>query len=113
MVTSIHVRVETISHQPFVRNLGVILDQDMAMDKPMGIICKTSQHHLRNMGNVTKFLDQGSAETLVHSFVLLSVPRSRTVTHGDRTFPIPGPKLWNDLQDSLPRLPTSMLLKVN
>ena len=33
------------------------------------MICKTSQHHLRNIGNIKKFLDQGSAKTLVHSFV--------------------------------------------
>ena len=68
MVTSIQVRVETIKHQPFVRNLGVILDQDMAKHKHISIIRKTSQHHLRNLGNVRKFLDQGSAETSVHSF---------------------------------------------
>ena len=29
MVTSIHVGVENIKHQPFVRNFGVILDQDI------------------------------------------------------------------------------------
>ena len=33
------------------------------------MICKTSQHHLRNIGNIKKFVDQGSAKTLVHSFV--------------------------------------------
>ena len=79
----------------------MIVDQDMAMDKLIGMICKTFQHHLRNIGNVTKFLDQGSAEILVHSFVLLSVPRFRTVTYGGRAFPIPGPRLWNELPDSL------------
>ena len=79
----------------------MILDQGIAMDKLIRIICKTSQYHLRNIGNVTKFLDQGSAETLVNSFVLLSVPRSRTVTYGDSAFPIAGPRLWNELPDSL------------
>ena len=29
MVTSIHVGVENIKHQPFVRNSGMILDQDI------------------------------------------------------------------------------------
>ena len=91
----------------------MILDQDMAMDKLIGMICKTFQHHLRNIGNVTKFLDQGSAEALVHSFVLLSVPRFRTVTYGGRAFPIPGPRLWNELPDSLRKAATSMPLKVN
>ena len=39
------------------------------MDKHVSVICKTSQHHLQNIGNIRKFLDHGSAETLVHSFV--------------------------------------------
>ena len=53
-----------------MKSLGVILDQDMAMDKhKFTMICKTSQHHLRNIGNIKKFLDQVSAKTLVHSFV--------------------------------------------
>ena len=69
MVTSIQLRVETIKQQPLVRNLGVILDQDIAMDKHISMMCKTSQHHLRNIGNIRGFLDKGSAETLVHSFV--------------------------------------------
>ena len=67
--TSIQVGAEAIGHQPFVRNLGVILDQDMALDKYISIVCKSSQHHLRNIGNIRKYLDHGSAETLVHSFV--------------------------------------------
>ena len=40
MVTSIQEGVETIKHQPFVRNSGVILDQDMVMDKYISIIIK-------------------------------------------------------------------------
>ena len=31
MVTSIQEGVETVKHQPFVRNSGEILDQDMVM----------------------------------------------------------------------------------
>ena len=63
MITSIQVGVETIKHQPFLRNLGVILNQDIVMDKHISKICKTSQRHFRNIGNITKFLDQGSSET--------------------------------------------------
>ena len=38
------------------------------MDKQISMISKTSQPHLRNIGN-RKFLGQVSAETSVHSFV--------------------------------------------
>ena len=40
MVTSIQEGVETIKHQPFVTNSGVILDQDMVMDKYISMIIK-------------------------------------------------------------------------
>ena len=40
MVTSIEEGVETIERQPFVRNSGVILDQDMVMDKYISMIIK-------------------------------------------------------------------------
>lgn len=69
MVSSIQVGTETIQHQPFEINLGVILDQDIAMDKHICMICKTPKYHLRNIGNIRKFLDQGSVETLAHSFI--------------------------------------------
>ncbi|RMX55914.1 hypothetical protein pdam_00006241 [Pocillopora damicornis] len=64
MVTSIRLGTETIQHRPFVRNLGVILDQDIASDKHIRMICKTSQYHLCNMRNIRKFSDQCSANTL-------------------------------------------------
>ena len=49
----------------------------IAIDKHISMICKTSQHHLRNIGNIREFLDQGSAETLVHSFVPSKIEISR------------------------------------
>ena len=73
MVTSIQLGTETIQHRPFVRNLGVILDQDIASDKHIRMICKTSQYHLCNMRNIRKFSDQCSADTLVHSFVTSNI----------------------------------------
>ena len=54
--------------------MGVIFDQDIGMDKHIYLVWyvkppKTILARLRNIGNIRKFLDQGSAETLVHSFV--------------------------------------------
>ena len=43
------------------------------MDKHISMISETSQLHLRNIGNIRKFLGQGSAGTSVHSDPLLSV----------------------------------------
>ena len=82
MVTSIKAEVETIKHQSFVRNLGVILDHDIEMDKHIDMICKTSQNHLRNIRNIRKFLDQGSAETWVQSFVTSKIDFSDALLFG-------------------------------
>ena len=69
MVTSIKVGVETIEHHSFCKKLGSEIwpgySNIVWYVKPP----KTILAHLRNIGNITKFLDQGSAETLVHSFV--------------------------------------------
>jgi len=32
---------------------------------------------------------------------MLSVPRSKTVFYGDKSFPVAGPRLWNSLPDNL------------
>ena len=82
MVTSTQVGVETIKHQSLVRNLGVKLDQDIAKDKHISMKFKTSQHHLRNIGNIKKFLDQASAETLVHSFVTSKIDYCNALLFG-------------------------------
>ena len=68
MVTSIQVGVETLNTRPLYEIWEWYLTS-IAVDKHISTICKTSQHHLQNTGNIRKFLDHGSAETLVHSFV--------------------------------------------
>src|SRR5579872_1446462 len=40
----------------------------------------------------------------------LTVPKSKTVSYGDRSFPVAGPRLWNDLPVSLQSIHS--LLKV-
>ena len=54
----------------------------MVMDKYMSMICKTSQHHLQNRGKIRKFLDQSSAETLVHSFVTSKIDHCNVLLFG-------------------------------
>ena len=54
----------------------------IAIDKHNSMICKTSQHHLRNIGNIREFLDQGSAETLFHSFVTSKIDNCNALLFG-------------------------------
>ena len=68
-IASIQVGEETINHVPTVRNLGVLLDQALSYDDHISQLCKSSQFHLKNIGKIRKYLDEGSTETLVLAFV--------------------------------------------
>jgi hypothetical protein len=67
VINSIQVGEEAIQHQSSVRNLGAIFDQDMSFNEHISKICKSSQHHLRNIREIRKFLDERSCETLFNS----------------------------------------------
>lgn len=67
--TSFQVVDETINHLPTVDNLGILLDQVLSYDDHISQSCKSSQFHLRNIGKIRKYFDEGSTEALVHGFV--------------------------------------------
>jgi len=52
-----------------VRNLGVVFDNNMSMEKHINQLCASSFYHLRNIGKIRQYLDQTTAERLVHAFV--------------------------------------------
>lgn len=71
-IASIQVGEETINHVPTLRNLGVLLNQALYYDDHISQLCKSSQFHLRNIGKLKKYLDEGSTETLVHDLCHLN-----------------------------------------
>ena len=68
-IASIQVGEETINHVPTVCNLGVLLDQALFYDDHISQLRKSLQFHLKNIGKIRKYLDEGSTETLVQAFV--------------------------------------------
>ncbi|KAJ8038157.1 hypothetical protein HOLleu_19156 [Holothuria leucospilota] len=52
-----------------VRNLGIIFDSSLNMEKHVSAVCKSSYHHLHNIKSIRKSLDNKTAETLIHAFV--------------------------------------------
>ena len=51
------------------RNIGVIFDETMTMDKQIRQLCKSAFHQLHNICSISKFLDRGALQTLVHALV--------------------------------------------
>ena len=52
-----------------VRNLGVLFDSEALMSSQVSSICKASFYALYRLGKIRKYLDQRTAEKLVHAFV--------------------------------------------
>ena len=51
------------------RNIGVIFDGTMSMDKQIRLVCKIAFHQLHNTRSIRKFLDRDALQTLVHALV--------------------------------------------
>jgi hypothetical protein len=53
-----------------VRDLGVLLDEDLSMDQHVGSLCRSCFYQLRQIRVIRRNLSHEAAATLVHSFVL-------------------------------------------
>ena len=51
------------------RNIGVIFDETMSMDKQIRQVCKGAFRQLHNIPRIRKFLDRDALQTLVHALV--------------------------------------------
>jgi hypothetical protein len=52
-----------------VRNLGVIFDEHLLMDKQINKICRTAYYHLRNIRAIRSYLTEDAAASLIHAFI--------------------------------------------
>ena len=58
-----------ISSTTDARNLGVIMDKSLNMEKHIQKLCQTSIAQLRDIADVRKYLTQNAAEKLIHAFI--------------------------------------------
>jgi len=65
----LHLRSDTVTASDHVRVLGVTFSPDLRLEKHVSKTCSASFHWLRQLRRVRKSLDDGSAATLVHTFV--------------------------------------------
>ena len=59
----------SLSFSPQVKNLGVIIDQELSLNSHIKHITKTSFFHLQNIAKVRNVLSFEDAEKLIHAFV--------------------------------------------
>lgn len=58
-----------VSIAPEAKNLGAVVDKNFSMSSHVNQICKKACHAIRKIGRIRKYLDNESAEKLVHAFV--------------------------------------------
>lgn len=58
-----------ISPSSKVKNLGVVIDSQLAMDAQVSAICRSAYFQLHNIGSIRKYLTTEVASQLIHSFV--------------------------------------------
>ena len=55
------------------RNLGVIFDNHIGLNKQVNSICKSAFFHLRNIGSIRNMLTDDACSQLIHSLVTVSI----------------------------------------
>ena len=66
----VHVDTEAFRPKPYVRDIGIVLDDTMDMDRHVSHTCRLAYHHLRSIANVRNSLTTTACETIVLSLVI-------------------------------------------
>jgi len=79
---NLHIGTEIITPSRSARNIGAVFDDTMSMDGHISQICKGAWHHLRQIGQIRKYLDSSSSATLMHSFVSSRLDSFNSLLYG-------------------------------
>ena len=52
------------------RNIGVVFDQTLSLEKHVNSVCKVALFHLRNIAKIREYLTVDNTKILVHAFVI-------------------------------------------
>ena len=68
-IEGINVADESIKPSDYARNIGIIFDKNITLERHVNMTCKSAFFHLRNIAKIRECLSQENAETLVHAFI--------------------------------------------
>ena len=81
-IKGIHVAGEYIEVSNNARNIRVIFDSHVNLEKHVMNTCKTAFYHLRNIAKIRNCLSQDNAEKLVHAFISSKVDFCNALQYG-------------------------------
>ena len=73
---------ERIESSPSARNIGVIFDEHMSLDKHVTSTCKACFFHLRNISKIRDCLSVADTEKLVHAFITSKLDNTNSLLYG-------------------------------
>ena len=79
---SIPVCSDVIYSSNSAKNMGVLLDTVMSMDKQINSICQSAFYHLRNIAQISKHISFRHCETLIHAFVTSKIDHYNILLSG-------------------------------
>jgi len=81
-IGSLMVGNETISPKCSARNIGVIFDDTLSMEKQVTSMCKGAFFHLRNIAKVRRYLSYDACETLIHALITMKLDYCNSILYG-------------------------------
>ena len=64
------------------RNIGIIQDHELSMERQVSAICRSAYFHLRNIGQIRKYLDSKATEAIVHAFITSRLDNGNALLFG-------------------------------
>ena len=78
----VHVDTEAFRPKPYVRDIGIAMDDTMNMDRHVRHTCRLAYHHLRSIATVRNSLTTTTCKTLVLSLVISRLDFGNTTLYG-------------------------------
>ena len=81
-IPPLHVGDIDVSPSAYARNLGVVIDQHVTMNRHVNNVCRNASFALYNIGKLRPYLDEASTKTLVHAFVTSRLDSCNSLLYG-------------------------------
>ena len=72
----------TVSRSSTAKNLGVIMDSNLNMERHISSVCQKSYLHLRNIGKIRKFLSTEATKKVTHAFISSRLDYNNALLYG-------------------------------
>ena len=81
-IASLTICQEDVHVAEKARNLGVVMDKHMTLSAHISNVCRSASYAISKIGRIRRFIDQATAERLVHAFVTSRLDANNSLLYG-------------------------------